>query len=399
VPTAIGTAHVQPRCRATENSSNATAPVAVLDIDAATAPPIASATGNRRRHQSATHAAALGLIGALALVTALAVLAAMVLLTPYVGNRTARRLGRPLGSRVLTHGRILPATPLGAVVGKELRTWWRDPWRNLEVQSSIWFGLFIAAYGMIAGLPQIAGLAGIAVALMVALSGANLFGQDGTALWQLVVGQSPQAVRADIRGRQIALIVALGLPGFALSALMMALTGVYEFAVPIFAVLVATLGAGTGIAVVMSVVGVTPGVDPHRRVNATDAGENGFAITVALHLLPLFIAPTAAMAAPLAFDQGRLPPWFAAATLAVALGNAVVVAWAGGTVAVRRLDSHLPETFARLRYPGTATATTKARGGGGLLDYLSGQAENAALTTAAAAKGSRTAERTKETAP
>jgi len=206
-------------------------------------------------------------------------------------------------------------------------------------------------------------------------------------------------VRADIRGRQIALIVALGLPGFALSALMMALTGVYEFAVPIFAVLVATLGAGTGIAVVMSVVGVTPGVDPHRRVNATDAGENGFAITVALHLLPLFIAPTAAMAAPLAFDQGRLPPWFAAATLAVALGNAVVVAWAGGTVAVRRLDSHLPETFARLRYPGTATATTKARGGGGLLDYLSGQAENAALTTAAAAKGSRTAERTKETAP
>jgi len=106
----------------------------------------------------------------------------MVLLTPYVGNRTARRRGRPLGSRVLTHGRILPATPLGAVVGKELRTWWRDPWRNLEVQSSIWFGPFIAAYGMIAGLPQIAGLAGIAVALMVALSGANLFGQDGTAL-------------------------------------------------------------------------------------------------------------------------------------------------------------------------------------------------------------------------
>ena len=56
---------------------------------------------------------------------------------------------------------------------------------------------------MIAGIPQLAGPAGIAVALMVGLSGANLFGQDGTALWQLVVAQSPRVVRADIRGRQI----------------------------------------------------------------------------------------------------------------------------------------------------------------------------------------------------
>jgi ABC-2 type transport system permease protein len=336
--------------------------------------------------------AALGWLAALALVTALVVLAAVALLTPYVGNRTARRRTRPLGSRVLTRGRVLPATPLGAVVGKELRTWWRDPWRSLEVRSSIWFGLFIALYATIAGVPQVAGVAGVAVASMVALSGANLFGQDGTALWQLVVGQSPAAVRADIRGRQAGLVVALGVPALVLSALMMAVTGAFDHAVPIAAVLVAVLGVGCGVAVVMSVVGVTPGVDPHRRVNATDAGENGFALLVAFHALVLGIVPTAAMAAPLAFAGDGLPPWFGAATLAVALANAVVVAWAGGAVAVRRLESHLPETFARLRYPGTAAA----REGGGLLDYLSGQAEKTAMEAAAAGTG-RKAGKTEET--
>jgi ABC-2 type transport system permease protein len=338
-------------------------------------------------------ASAMGLIGALALVTALVVLAAVALLTPYVGNRTVRRRTRPWGSRVLTRGRLLPGTPLGAVVGKELRTWWRDPWRSLEVRSSIWFGIFVAIYGVIAGIPQLAGLAGIAVALMVGLSGANLFGQDGTALWLLMVGQSPRAVRADIRGRQIGLVVALGVPAFGLSTLMMALTGVFEFAVPIYAAILATLGVGSAVAVVMSVVGVTPGVDPHRRVNATDAGENGFAIQVALWAVLLLIAPTVAVAVSLAF--GADPPlWLAVVTLAVALGNAVAAGWAGGAVAVRRLESHLPETFARLRYPGTTMA--KGRGGG-FLDYLSGHAESAALAAAAAAKGEKPAERTKET--
>jgi ABC-2 type transport system permease protein len=323
---------------------------------------------------------ALGLLGALLLAAGLAVLAAVALLTPHVGNRTARRRRRPLGSRVLTRG-LLPAGPLGAVVGKELRTWWRDPWRSLEVRSAIWFGLFVAAYGAIAGMPEIAGLSGIAVALMVALSGANLFGQDGTALWQLVVAERPQAVRADIRGRQIGLVVVLGGPAVALSALMIVLTGGFRYAVPIGALLVATLGAGSGVAVVMSVVGVTPGVDPHRRAVANDAGENTFAIMVAFYATTLAILPTTALAAPLAFAEG-LPSWWPAATLAVAFANAVGVAWAGGAIAARRLGSHLPETFARLRYPGTATT----RRGGGLLDRLSAQAERTAME-ATAAKG------------
>ncbi len=189
----------------------------------------------------------------------------------------------------------------------------------------------------------------------------------------------------------------MGLPALGLSALMFVLTGVYDLVLPILAVIVAMLGAGSGVAAVMSVVGVTPGVDPHRRVNASDAGENQFAIQVALHSDLLLVLPTLAMAVPLALDVSWLPSWFAPATSAVALVNAVLVGWVGGAVTARRLYTHLPETFARLRYAGTAAAT--ARGGDGLLDYLSGQAESSAAVAAAAAKGNSAADRMKERTP
>ena len=293
-------------------------------------------------------AAALGWLGALGGLAALAVLAAVSLLTPYVGNRTARR--------------------------------------RLEVRSSIWFGVFLAVYGVVAGIPQLAAAAGVAVALMVALSGANLFGQDGTALWQLVVGQSPRAVRADIRGRQLGLVVAFGLPAVTLSALLIVLTGGYDITIPVLAVIVALLGAGSGVAVVLSVEGVTPGVDPHRRVNATDAGENALAIQVALHATLLLVAPVVVMAVPLALGA-VLPAWFGAATFVVAVLDAFLVGWVGGRIAAHRLGSRLPETFARLRYPGIRVA---AAAGGGALDYLARQAESSAAAAAEAAKQTTT---------
>ncbi len=325
---------------------------------------------------------ALGLLLALAGAALLAVVAAAALLTPRVDARTARRRRRPLGSRVLDGSRILPATPLGAVLGRELRVWWRDPWRSLEVRSAIWVGVFIAIYAGIGGAPWLAPFAGAAIALMVALSGANLFGQDGTALWMLVVTDGPRALRAEIRGRQLALLVVFTPPAVALSAVMVALTGRYDVVVPVVAVLVALLGVGSAVAVLLSVVGVTPGVDPHRRVNPTDAGENGLMIQVALWTTQLLAAAPVAMAVVLAIGADGLPGWFAAATLAVAVAVAGLVAFVGGRLAIGYLTARLPETFARLRYPGIRTAPA----GGGWLDALSRSAENETIKARAAAR-------------
>lgn len=322
---------------------------------------------------------ALGYLSLLALAAAVAVTAAVVLLTPYTGNRTARRRRRPIGSR--RPWALLPATPLGAVLGKELRSWWRDPWRGLEVRTSFWFGIFLAAFAALAGFPELAAFAGIGAAVMVALSGGNLYGQDGTALWQLVVGQSRHAVRADVRGRQLGLVLALGPVGFGLCAVFVLVTGAWDFAVPAAALLFALLGVGSGLAVLISVVAVTPGVDPHRRAHATDAGENVYAGMAAVYAVQLFAAPAVAMAVLLAIDPSWLPGWWAGATLVVGLVDGVLVGWVLGGIAVRRLGGHLPETFARLSYP----KIRHLAGGGGLLDRLSGAAEESATAARNAA--------------
>ncbi|MGH9214660.1 MAG: hypothetical protein ACRDZS_00250 [Acidimicrobiales bacterium] len=182
-------------------------------------------------------------------------------------------------------------------------------------------------------------------------------------------------MRADVRGRQLGLLLALGPVGFGLCAVFVVVTGAWGFAVPAAALLIALLGVGSGLAALLSVVAVTPGVDPHRRVNATDAGENGLAGMVAVYAVQLLAAPAIAMAVLLAIDPAWLPGWWAAATLVVALVNGVLVGWVLGEIAVRQLGGHMPETFARLRYPGTRHVT----GGRGLLDRLSGAAEESAV--------------------
>ncbi|MHA6800318.1 hypothetical protein [Bounagaea algeriensis] len=112
----------------------------------------------------------------------------------------------------------------------------------------------------------------------------------------------------------------------------------------------AVLGAGSGVAVLASVLGATPGVDPHRRVNPTDAGENNVALQITAGSTIVLVLPTLGMAVPLAFAP--VPAWFPVATLVVALLNGGVLGWVLGRLAARRLTHQLPETFARLRYPG-----------------------------------------------
>lgn len=274
---------------------------------------------------------------------------------------------------------------MGAVVGKELRTWSRDPWRSLEVRSAIWFGIFLTILLVGAGAGPWSAWAGVAVAIMVAMSGANLYGQDGTALWQLVVSQSPQAVRADVRGRQIAIVVALGLPVLALTAAIVALLSAWFLAAHLLAVIVALLGVGAGVSAFLSVVAATPGIDPAKRVNANDAGENGLAIQLALYSALLLAAPTiAAVVSHLVGGWGVGLGWAPWALVALAVVNGFAGAWLLGHVAVRTLTRRLPETFARLRYPGLKVASTSSddRGVVGILARRSEQAAHEALEAA-----------------
>lgn len=303
--------------------------------------------------------------GALALAAAVLTVVAVALLTPHVGNRTARRRRAPWGSRGVRAGRgLLPATALGAVIGKELRSWVRDPWRSLEVRTALWIAAFLGFFLWLGGLGQIPFLftfapwAALAAVMMAGASAANLYGQDGTALWMLAVGSSPQALRADVRGRQVAVAVMFGSITAVAALVLAALSGSWDQLVVVGAGALAMLGVSVGTSALFSVVGASAGVDPAKRRNATDAGENPLILQFAFWASAVLAAPTLALAV---MTSLGVPPvqasWWPAALVVVGAVNGALGWWLLGRVALQVLTARLPETFARLRYPGLSLQT------------------------------------------
>ncbi|MEC3895440.1 hypothetical protein [Nocardiopsis sp. LDBS1602] len=312
--------------------------------------------------------AAFGLLGAFTLLTAATVLATVRLLAPRVNARGRGRRSRPLGRRRSTRRLpLLPDGPLGAVVGKELRSWWRDPWRALELRSALYAGLFIGLFGLMADRPWITLSAGVFTALVMAMGGSNMYGHDGSALWLTVVGQGRDTVRADVRGRQIA-IALLIVPGTLLLGLVSVLVSGEPDASPyVLAGLLVVLGVGNGLSVLLSVVAATPGVEPHLRVDANDTGDTRVQVWTSLIAIPPLSSPTIVVAL-LAGGWWAVP---------VALVNGAAGAWLLGRLAHRRLAARLPETFARIRYGGRVAERSLPRSGGDPLDLL----ERTALST------------------
>lgn len=309
---------------------------------------------------------AAGLLLALAAAAAIPSALCALLLTPRTRNATPHRRRPPLGTGVLTTRPLLPDTPAWSVAGKELRQWWRDPWRSLEIQCGVWTGVFIALIGIVAGIPQMLPFAGVSVAFMVALVACNLYGQDGTALWQTVVGADENTARHDVRGRQVALLLLCGPVALLMTAVFTVLSGQHWAWPYALGLLAALLGAGTGVAVLLSVIAATPGVDPKYRIGPNDSGDVSYQVWIAMYGTGLLIIPTfAALVTGLAAGGGALA-WL---TVPVGLANGAGAAWFLGRLAHRRLAARLPETFVRLRH-GKATALQQLPPGSDWLDRM-----------------------------
>jgi ABC-2 type transport system permease protein len=311
-------------------------------------------------------AGAFARLGLFALMTAALVAVTAALLAPPVGARGGRRRSRPLGARPPSARRRspLPDTPLGAVVGKELRQWWRDPWRGLEVRSSLWAGLFT---GLLMwsndGFAALTPFAGVVAAFVMVLSSVNLYGHDGTALWLTVVGQGRDTARADVRGRQIALVLLSVPASAAMSTAFVFATGAHWAWPLVIAATAVVVGVGVGLSPLLSVVAVSPGVEPRLRVDANDSGDNQVQVWTSMAALPVLSAPTVLAAVPAALAG---TPWLA---VPVALANGGLAAWWLGRLAHRRLEARLPETFTRIRY-GRAVAARAVPERGTWLDRM-----------------------------
>jgi ABC-2 type transport system permease protein len=172
----------------------------------------------------------------------------------------ARRLDGRIGAPRREHlrrsrRRILPATPTGAVVAKEVRTWIRDPLRLTFLVLGGLVGLGVAGVPAIAhGTTVMLPFAGLLTIVIAGAGGANLYGSDGLALRLVVL--VPDSIRPDIRGRQAAWFLVVAPYAVVLTVLLTAVSG-QGWAWPwVLAFLPALLGAALGLVPLASVTAV-----------------------------------------------------------------------------------------------------------------------------------------------
>ncbi|GEK21792.1 hypothetical protein [Cellulomonas xylanilytica] len=288
-----------------------------------------------------------GLLLALAALDAVLVLATVPLLVPRSAAVT-KRSERMRSRGLVAGGGILPATQTGAVAMKEVRQWRRDAWRALESSTAVWTGAAIGVFALLAGYESVASFAGLIVAFMLGLSACNLYGQDGSAVWQNVVGQDETSVRSDVHGRQWAMLIVF-LPRALVVTVPFLLLSQAWWTVPVLlAAIPAVFGAAAGVAVLVSALGVSPGVDPRRRMGPNDANGNiALHVWIVLLVVPVAVLPTAAM---VVWSQVTGEPALVVAAVVVGLVNGVGAAWVLARVAIGYLSTRMPDVFTRIRY-------------------------------------------------
>ena len=189
--------------------------------------------------------------------------------------------------------RWMPAGTTAAVLVKELRTWRRDPQRLTSLVVAPAFAVMTclapAALRATAFLPFLGAL----TALMAAVTSANLYGQDGTALWLTLL--IPGSERADVRGRQLAWLALFAPMTLVLTAAGTAASGRPDLWPGALAATFALLGGGAGLLPAVAIVLPAPTPGPRDRKNAPlgDTDELGPAL-VMLFLALATAAPAAA---------------------------------------------------------------------------------------------------------
>ena len=271
-----------------------------------------------------------------------------------LGNpRRARVTIRGSADRAPTAGGLF-AGATGAVVRKELRTWWRDPLRTTTATVPLVWALCTVLLPLTFDARLLLPWAGPALALFAITSACNLYSQDGTALWQtLTIGTE----RADIRGRQWAYLIVFAPLTIVLSVGFTWWSGYTWAWAWVAAIVPALLGGGAGLIIYSSVFGMVPGPDAHKRPSnplerADTTGQSNILFWIGM------LPAVPAVALVLLGERLELP-WLMWAGLPVSVVTGVLVGRLLGTLAIIRLTTHGPDMLHTMR-TGRATAARTA---------------------------------------
>ncbi|MER7674490.1 hypothetical protein ABTY61_39345 [Kitasatospora sp. NPDC096128] len=276
------------------------------------------------------------------------------------GTAGGGRAGARRGARL----RFLPDTPGGAVLGKELRLWARDPRRARFLRIALWTGVFTGLLPVLGGFPTVLPWTGVVLALYAGSLGSSLYGLDAGALWLTLV--APGAERVDVRARQLAWLLVVG-PAALLLTVAATLAVPSGWAWPwLPAVLPAVLGAGAGLVPLMSLLAPAPFPDrPGGNPLDGFSDESGDQVrmqSLAVLLLQLFAAlPATGVVLAGTLLHSEPLRWAGAA---VGLATGLLFAWWTGRAARRRLESRGPELLDVMR-KGVRRGTRPAGGAAG----------------------------------
>ena len=250
------------------------------------------------------------------------------------GGRTRRHAG---ASRSL-----LPVTPLGAVLGRELRLYSRSVLRSMLLVISFLVGVLVGVLGAVSGSATSLPFAGLLFTLIAAACFTNCYGDDGTTLWLTLT--VPGAARADVVGRVWAWFLVVGPAGLLLTIVLTAVSG-QTWAWPW--VLAGEPALVIGCAGFLVLVGTWSVNGP-----APDGGPSPARVLkthLALIALPVIVLfPAATLLIPGAIGHSLLLRWLA---VPAAIAWATALGWYSTREAVRRLETRGPEIFARVRVP------------------------------------------------
>ncbi|MCD0452967.1 hypothetical protein LO762_27860 [Actinocorallia sp. API 0066] len=241
--------------------------------------------------------------------------------------RTFGRPRRPIAAR----------TASGAVLAKELRTWTRDLARAHQLAFALSFGVCFGASPVLLGWDGMLPYAGPIFVVMAAAMTSNLYGTDGTVLWLTLMTPGNDEVRA----RQWAWLLVMGpvaavvtLGGTAIAG------GPWPVAL---ALLFSLLGGAAGLVPLISVYGLVPGTDPHKRAgNPLRTSEDDGGLTGLAYLMLGLVSATCVPAVLVALRHG-----WPGVVLGLATGVLCFVLF--GRLATARLRSHGPDLLHMMR--------------------------------------------------
>ncbi|MDT7685238.1 MAG: type transport system permease protein, partial [Pseudonocardiales bacterium] len=177
----------------------------------------------------------------------------------------------------------------------------------------------------------------------------NLYGFDGSAVWQTLV--TPGAARADVRGRQWAWALIVGPAALAAALVLPWVTGTSGAYPWVLALVPALIGGGAGTIVLVSV--RAPSAMPTGKQGNPLTGTGQFGFGLVLTRLAMSLLQVLAVIPPVLVLVLGGSGVLAVAWLAVGVGvlSGIGAAWWLGRLAYQRLAERGPELLAAVRVP------------------------------------------------